>query len=309
MVSGASRFLALVWLAVALPQGGRPQGPNSSPEKASANSAYEAKDWAKAESLYGQITTAEPDNGRAWYRLGIARHGLGLEEKSIAAFQKAIESGVPPSFGEYQIALCYSALHNKDKAFESLDKAIRNGYSDPDALKSSSELAELRDDSRFPKVVEDASRNAKPCAFAPESRQFDFWVGEWDVVTTKGEMPAGSSRIERVLGDCVILENWKSNGSSYEGKSYNTYNTTLKRWEQFWVDNSQGMVHFYGQLLKNGVMDYYTDEIPQPDGTKVKRHMEFIPLGPDKVRQVSHSSADHGKTWQPQYDFTYNRKK
>jgi len=309
MFSRVGRFLAVVWLAAWPFQASHAQGPNASPEKAAANSAYESKDWSKAETLYAQITRAEPNNGRAWYRLGIARHALAQEEAAIVGFQKAIENGVPPLFGEYQIALCHSALHNKDKAFESLDKAVRNGYSDSEELKASSELAELRTDSRFAKIVEGAARNAKPCAFAAESRQFDFWVGEWDVVTTKGEMPAGSSRIERVLGDCVILENWKSNGTSYEGKSYNTYNTTLKRWEQFWVDNSQGMVHFYGQLLKNGVMDYYTDEIPQPDGTKVKRHMEFIPLGPDKVRQVSHSSADHGKTWQPQYDFTYNRRK
>jgi tetratricopeptide (TPR) repeat protein len=283
-------------------------GQESVADKAAANSAYDRKQWVKAESLYARITETEPGNGRAWYRLGVARHGLGQNPQAIAAFQRALEAGARPSLAEYQIAVCYAAANDQDNAFRFLDRAMTHGFSDADALKADTELAALRHDARFEQAVQRAMRNQKPCAFAVESRQFDFWVGEWDVVTTEGEMPAGSSRIERVLGDCVILENWKSSGVSYEGKSYNTYNTALKRWEQFWVDNAQGMVHFYGEL-KNGVMDYYTDEVPQPDGTKRKRHLEFVPLGPDKVRQVSHGSTDGGKTWQPEYDFTYNRRK
>jgi hypothetical protein len=56
-------------------------------------------------------------------------------------------------------------------------------------------------------------------------------------------------------------------------------------------------------------MDYFTDELPQPNGTKLKRHLQFFPLGPDKVRQFSQGSTDGGKTWSVEYDFTYIRKK
>jgi hypothetical protein len=104
----------------------------------------------------------------------------------------------------------------------------------------------------------------------------------------------------------VIWENWTSLGGSYAGKSYNAYNPNLKRWEQFWVDNVGGMIHFYGGL-KNGVMDYWTDDIPQPDGTKLRRHLQFFNQGPDKVRQFSQGSTDGGKTWHIEYDFTYLR--
>jgi hypothetical protein len=59
-------------------------------------------------------------------------------------------------------------------------------------------------------------------------------VGEWDMVTADGANPAGSSRIELILGDCVIQGNWTSAGNlGYEGKSYNVYNPNLHRWEQF----------------------------------------------------------------------------
>jgi len=56
-------------------------------------------------------------------------------------------------------------------------------------------------------------------------------------------------------------------------------------------------------------MDYWTDEIPQPDGKKLKRHLQFIKLGPDTVRQFSRGSNDNGRRGSWSTDFTYNRKK
>ena len=105
----------------------------------------------------------------------------------------------------------------------------------------------------------------------------------------------------------MVQENWKSHNSPYAGRSYNIYNASLKRWEQYWVDNIGGNIFFYGGL-KDGVMDYWTDDLPQPDGTKLKRHLQFFKLGPDSVRQFSQGSSDGGKSWQVEYDFTYIRK-
>jgi hypothetical protein len=168
-------------------------------------------------------------------------------------------------------------------------------------------LASLRGEEEFTKLLARAKHYQSPCIDTAENRQFDFWIGEWDVVSTNGGAVAGSSKIELILGSCVIQENW-TGGLGHAGKSYNTFNPNLKRWEQFWVDDTAGMTHFYGNL-KDGVMDYWTDEIPQPDGTKLKRHLQFIPQGADQVRQFSQGSADGGKTWTVEYDLTYHRKK
>jgi len=97
-------------------------------------------------------------------------------------------------------------------------------------------------------------------------------------------------------------------GTGYAGKSYNVYNPSMKRWEQFWVDNAGGMIHFYGGL-RNGVMDFYTDDIPQASGPPLKRHLQFFNLDANTVRQFSQGSTDGGKTWNAEYDFTYNRAK
>ena len=286
----------------------RAQTTSPHPDAAQANAGYLAKDWAKAAELYGHITTAEPKNGRAWYRLGVSLHGEGEHEQAIKALEKSIKNGAANFLAEYEIALCYASLKRNDKAKESLEGAVHDGFGQPELMMSDTEFTEMRSEASFQKLVEQAARNESPCTYTAENRQFDFWVGEWNVITTQGGMPAGTSKIERMLNDCVILENWTSLNNPYQGKSFNTYNTSLKRWEQFWVDNSQGTIHFYGEL-KDGIMDYWTEEIPQGNGQKLKRHLQFIPQGPDRVRQFSQGSTDGGKTWSVEYDFTYNRAK
>jgi hypothetical protein len=128
------------------------------------------------------------------------------------------------------------------------------------------------------------------------------------VSTTQGDVPAGTSKIDLILEDCVVLENWKSLNNPYFGKSYNIYDQALKRWEQYWVDSVGGNIFFHGELGKDGVMEYWTDDIPQTTGPNLRRHLQFIPMGPDKVRQFSRGSTDGGKTWSVEYDFTYVRK-
>jgi len=300
------RVLACLFLAVALSTSAKQDSKVDVLSK-EANGAYETKNWERAAKLYEELskemTTPPP---RVWLRLGAAMRSLGRYEEALAAFEKAGQSGAG-LFGEYGKAAVYVALNQPEKAFASLDKAVQQGYADPDALTSDPDLSVLRNDPRFARIIEQAKKNQRPCAYTPENRQFDFWLGEWNVSTTQGAVPSGNSKIELILEDCVVQENWKSLNSPYAGKSYNIYNASLKRWEQYWVDSVGGNIFFYGGL-KDGVMDYWTDDLPQPDGTKLKRHLQFFKLGSDSVRQFSQGSSDGGKSWQVEYDFTYIRK-
>jgi len=274
---------------------------------AEANTAYEAKDWAKAAKLYEELSKTQDPPPRVWLRLGVCWRSQGKYQEALTAFDKATQSGGAP-FGDYGKAVTYGAMKQADQALEALEKATQAGYNDPDALATDANLVSLRGDARFAKAVQLAKKNQKPCAYAAENRQFDFWLGEWEVSTTNGSIPAGTSKIELILSDCVVQENWKSLNNPYSGKSYNIYDSALKRWEQYWVDNTGGNIFFHGEL-KDGVMDYFTDDLPQPTGPALRRHLQFFELSVDKVRQFSQGSTDGGKTWSVEYDFTYVRKK
>jgi tetratricopeptide (TPR) repeat protein len=282
-----------------------------SPDKvtAAANAAYQAKEWSKAQPLYAQLAQTQPDSYLNWYRLGVCSQSLGQHQKALEAFQTAQAKGLPAAGAGYNIAAVLASMGQTEKSLDALAEAVKQGFSQPDQMNNDADLRSIRGHARFTALLEQAKRNQAPCDYKPENRQFDFWVGDWDVVTTQSGSPAGISHIERAVGNCVIWENWTSLGNSgYTGKSYNIYNADLKRWEQFWVDNVGGMIHFYGGI-KDGAMDFYTDEIPQPDGSKLKRHLQFFSPGPDKVRQFGQGSTDSGKTWTVEYDLTYNRKK
>ena len=146
---------------------------------------------------------------------------------------------------------------------------------------------------------------AKPCS-APEFRQLDFWVGEWEVRTTDGGQPAGRSRIERILGGCVVAENWtgQTKTGTYEGKSFNMYRADLQQWEQVWVDE-QGTFAVFRGVWRDGALRYEREEGGKP-GTKSR--MTFFALPAGTVRQLGESSSDGGKTWKSTFDLTYRRK-
>ena len=86
-----------------------------------------------------------------------------------------------------------------------------------------------------------------PCSADPVYRQFDFWIGEWEVYG-KNNKKAGDSKIDLILDSCVILENWTSlnpsNTFHYAGKSFNAYKSTTEQWQQTWVDNAGGTIEF-----------------------------------------------------------------
>jgi hypothetical protein len=76
-----------------------------------------------------------------------------------------------------------------------------------------------------------ALQNSPRCASRPY-RQFDFWVGKWDVFG--GPNLAGSSLVESVLDGCAMVENWTS-ASFGKGRSLNAYDASTGMWSQMWV--------------------------------------------------------------------------
>ena len=151
----------------------------------------------------------------------------------------------------------------------------------------------------------------KPCS-KPEFRQFDFWIGEWEAFGKKGQK-AGDSRISLILDSCVILEEWTGasaqQGLVYSGKSFNSYNSATRQWQQTWTDNTGNTTEFLRGEGGNGRIVYYADKVTGPKGKTFMRRLSFTRLSEDKVRQFGERSDDGGATWTAEYDLEYRRKK
>ncbi len=147
----------------------------------------------------------------------------------------------------------------------------------------------------------------KPCSNLPEYRQFDFWLGDWEVYD-KNDKIAGQSKISLILDSCIILEEWTGTGG-YTGKSFNTWNAATRQWQQTWVDNSGGTTEFLRGAGDQGKITFYADQVVGPGGKKFQRKLTFYKLSDDKVRQHGERSDDGGKTWTTEYDLEYRKKK
>lgn len=150
-----------------------------------------------------------------------------------------------------------------------------------------------------------------PCS-SPQFRQFDFWIGEWDVFGLNGNK-AGDSKISLILDSCIILEEWTSagvqQGLRYAGKSFNTWNGPAKQWQQTWVDNVGNTTAYTNGKFEDKKIIFTTDPFPFRKDTIAVRRLTFFDLGKDKVRQLGEITKDKGNTWMTEYDLEYRRKK
>jgi hypothetical protein len=148
-----------------------------------------------------------------------------------------------------------------------------------------------------------------PCT-APELHQFDFWVGEWDLTwPAQGQTPAGTgtNRIEKILGDCVIQENFAAAGpQALIGQSVSTYSVREKAWRQTWVDNQGEYISLSGGF-KDGEMSL-TQRGVGPNGTPRLARMTYLNIKPDSFDWHWESSFDGGKTWKLNWNVHYQRK-
>lgn len=271
------------------------------PGAATADELFRAKDWTRAAAAYEAAVKGEPGNGMAWLRLGIARQSLKQFESAIAAYEQAAKHGVAVR-PHYNRAAALALLGRPEEAFAALDQALAAGFPGAQMLRDDPDFASLRSDARFQQAVARADRNGRPCAYAPENRQFDFWLGDWQV--DSAGQPAGSSSVQLLLEGCVLYENW-SGASGYSGKSFNVFNPEKKKWQQFWVD-ALGQVTFFEGEVAGDRLVYMGENVA--NGTPTLRRMTFFKLGDGHVRQVGEDSTDGGKTWSVQYDLNYVRK-
>jgi len=142
-----------------------------------------------------------------------------------------------------------------------------------------------------------------PGCTSAESKQFDFWVGQWEVFPAKQpDKKVADSLIEKLYLGCAIRENWMPlQGGA--GGSLNAYNPEEKTWRQTWLDASGTFADFKGSW--NGKAMVIQGVWPQPNKPTQITRMTYTPHPDGSVQQMGETSDDEGKTWQPSFDLIY----
>lgn len=152
--------------------------------------------------------------------------------------------------------------------------------------------------------AEPAPGSRFPCEEQDKFREFDFWIGEWDVHTADGRL-AGRNVIESAHRGCVLIERWTGAGGS-TGTSMNYFDAAADEWVQLWTDAGGSQITIRGGLT--------------PAGMRLEGQIHYVSNGttapfrglwtaqPDgRVRQFFEQSSDDGETWEPWFEGYYSR--
>jgi hypothetical protein len=111
-----------------------------------------------------------------------------------------------------------------------------------------------------------SAQNDNPCPCCSESyRSFDFWIGDWTVYNTKGEV-IGTNRIIKMQNGCVLQENWKAANNINTGTSYNYFDRGDSTWNQLWISSTGNILKLKGNIDSNGNMVLKSKLINSPKG-------------------------------------------
>ena len=269
-----------------------------------AEEMFQAKQWVEATQAYEAIVKTEPDNAAAWYQLASARYMLGQFAEAAAAFQKHINLKKNP-IAMFNLACVYARLNEKDKALEWLKRALAPENKSAIFFDlNDTDLNSLHEEPGYKELWLSADKQKNPCMYRAEARQFDFWIGEWEVFNPQGRRD-GSSIIQRIANGCSILENWtdKIGGSA---KSNNFYAPQSKKRFQYWI-GANGAPLRYSGVYQDGAIRYEGEPFTLK-GKKIITRLTFFNVDANTVRQLSEQSDSDGKTWTINYDYKYVRR-
>lgn len=154
----------------------------------------------------------------------------------------------------------------------------------------------------------------KPAACS--QRDFDFWVGDWDLVvrarksadSEDWETARGVNRIALVLGGCAIEESFTAEGPTapWAGRSLSIFVDSEKAWRQTWVDDSGGYLTFTGKLAKGEMV--LRAEPRTKDGVTTQMRMVFYDLTDKHLSWRWEATRDGGATWKAMMQIEYTRR-
>jgi hypothetical protein len=150
---------------------------------------------------------------------------------------------------------------------------------------------------------------------APETRQFDFWLGEWDLSwpasqsgSTPGQPGHGTNTITAILDSAVIQENFVDHApNGLRGMSVSVYSAKTGKWQQTWVDNQGGYLDFTGEYSDGKMI--LSRKATTKDGKEIMQRMVWHNISHDQLDWNWEASQDGGKTWNVNWPIHYARKK
>jgi len=160
------------------------------------------------------------------------------------------------------------------------------------------------------------SASPPPCQ-TPEARQFDFWVGTWELIgrtraqpgSTRWQETRSTNTITSTMDGCVTREAFENVAPQrWTGMSVSVWSPRSHAWQQTWVDSQGSYIALTGGW-HDGRMVLATAPRLLPTGDTIVNRMVFHDIARDSLVWDWEASRDAGRTWELMWSITYRRRK
>lgn len=141
-----------------------------------------------------------------------------------------------------------------------------------------------------------------PCALNTETRQLDYWLGNW---TMCNGADTSISKVSLSLDKCVFVERWE-NGKGHVTEKMFAYSPEDKNWYGMFVDN-QGRVHIFSDGKVSSEAAEFHGPSRGANGENVLNRLKIVRVSSDKVEESWEKSTDNGSHWTTAYRAEYSR--
>lgn len=154
---------------------------------------------------------------------------------------------------------------------------------------------------------------------APEHREFDFWIGSWDVLN-RNRPPEGDSfyltgratdRVYAVVGGCGIVEHWRGMAISrfILGFSIRAWDPATREWLLVLLWPTTGEPSF-GELrggFRHGRGEFLFER-HGPGDERVLNRFTFSDITANSLRWENATSRDGGQSWSGSWIMDFTRR-
>ena len=276
-----------------------------------AAAAFSAGAWQQANTAYMRLAQRFPANALATFRTGVTLTELGRAADAEPYLRAGERLGMPVGPAAYRLAESLAEQHKGDAAIVELRRSAASGFIVlPTALTGNRHLASLTTHPQWSAAVDAFDAIVQPCRHDPHFREFDFWVGDWDVRPrgASASTTASRNRITLEENGCVVQEHWEGQGGS-TGQSFNLFDRSIGKWRQTWVDNGGGQHDYVGELRDGNMALEGTTPAANGARGRVPTRLTLFHISHDTVRQFFETSPDSGATWVASSDLLYVRRR
>lgn len=153
----------------------------------------------------------------------------------------------------------------------------------------------------------------------PSFREFDFWIGEWDVLnrqrrpdgTAWGVTGQATDRVYPVVDGCGIVEHWRGDAGQgfVVGYSLRAWNPDSGRWDLvlLWPPPEQPVFFTLEGGFRHGRGEFFASRT-DADGNEVLTRFTFADVSPVSLRWNNGTSRDGGNSWATTWIMEFSRR-